>query len=76
MILGNPEICETPVGKLINRASSSYRRDLNSSRATTGGLKLCVGEKKFSKKFKKIGQIGLKKMPSLSTLEHSSAKFL
>jgi hypothetical protein len=47
VIFENHKICETPGGKVVCRALSLYRRDLNYLRATIGGLKLSVGEKKI-----------------------------
>jgi hypothetical protein len=61
VIFENHKICETPGGKVVCRAMSLYRRDLNFLRATTGGLKLCVGEKIFLQNNQKIGEIHLGK---------------
>jgi hypothetical protein len=72
----NPEICETPGGKVVCRALSLYRRDLNYLPVSTGGLKLSVGKKKFWKNNQKIGEIHLGKWRSRSTLELSTAKIL
>ena len=61
MIFENPKIYETWGGKLICRALSLYRRDLNYLSVSTGGLKLSVGKKKFWKNNQKIGEIHLGK---------------
>jgi hypothetical protein len=54
VIFENHEICETPGGKVVCRALSLYRRDLNYLPVSTGGLKLSVGKKNFGKITKKL----------------------
>ena len=56
MISENPEIFETPDGKVDWRGFSWHRPDQNYLRVTTGGLKLSEDEKKFWKNNQKIAK--------------------
>ena len=47
VIFENPKICESPYGKVVCRALSLYRRDLNYLPVTREGFKFCVDVKKL-----------------------------